>query len=125
LKAKGKTDSEIQDKIMELREKEAERLLIGEIVLSYRNKLSGNRPLTDFFTKKAGPAPIEPEMFDMIPVKKSIGIEKIKELAEQKKSSPKLEEQILLPKPEVLQRIAKNKADKKAESTAKKRVSKK
>ena len=106
MKEKGKSESDIQDKIMTLREQEAERLLIGDILRTYNNKQAGCSMITDFFIKRAGPAPVSE--FDIPKKKESISIEKIKEMVQQEKvEPPKLEEQIIVPSKEVIQRIAK------------------
>jgi len=108
MKERGKTPAEIQDKIMSLREQEAERLLLGDILRTYQNRQAGNSMLTDFFKVKPGPAPMDPEILELVP--KTIGLEKIKEIAEQKKKdSGRLEEKILEPPKEVIARIAKSK----------------
>jgi len=121
LKEKGKTESDIQDKIMELREKEAERLLIGDILRTYSNKQSGNAMITDFFIKRTGPVPIEDDLLDLVPKKKMepLGIDKIKTIAQQKKDDNiKTEETIVEIPKDVVQRLAKIQSQKAEEKKA-------
>lgn len=52
LKEKGKNEKEIEDKRIALREAEAEKILIGEIVQTYENKISRTQLITNFFMKR-------------------------------------------------------------------------
>jgi DNA polymerase delta subunit 1 len=52
LKEKGKSEKEIEEKISDLREKEAEKLLLGEILRIDDNQRKGNSMITDFFVKR-------------------------------------------------------------------------
>jgi DNA polymerase elongation subunit (family B) len=52
MRAKGKLEKDIEDKLGDLREAEAERLLIGDIIRRYNNSLTGTRMITEFFTKR-------------------------------------------------------------------------
>jgi hypothetical protein len=123
LKEKGKNEKEIEDKRIALREAEAERLLIGEIVQTYENKLSGTQLITNFFTKR-GKDNLANEFMSLKPVKKKmepIGIEAIKKKVEEKKEVPQdFRDEILNVSEKVLQRLVKIKADKKTAVTASK-----
>ena len=121
MKEKGKTESEIQDKIMALREQEAEKLLLGNILRAYNNNQSGyKKDITSYFQLRKGPLPIDDEFKDLLPRKKleTLGIDKIKEIAEKKEEPPKLEEQIIIPSAKVTQRLAKIKQQKSEERKA-------
>jgi DNA polymerase elongation subunit (family B) len=121
MKEKGKNEKEIEDKRIALREAEAERLLIGEIVQTYENKLSGTQLITNFFTKR-GKDDLANEFMALKPVKKKlepIGIETIKKKVEEKKDEVQdFRDEILNVDDKVLQRLAKIKADKKIAATA-------
>jgi hypothetical protein len=121
LKEKGKNEKEIEDKRIALREAEAERLLIGEIVQTYENKLSRTQLITNFFTKR-GKDDLANEFMSLKPIKKKlepIGIETIKKKVEEKKEEVQdFRDEILNVDDKVLQRLAKIKADKKTAATA-------
>ena len=123
MKEKGKNEKEIEDKRIALRETEAEKLLIGEIVQTYENKLSGTQLITNFFTKR-GKDDLANEFMALKPVKKKlepIGIDAIKKKVEEKKEEPQdFRDEILNVGEKVLQRLAKIKADKKTAAAAKK-----
>jgi hypothetical protein len=124
MKEKGKNEKEIEDKRIALREAEAERLLIGEIVQTYENKLSGTQLITNFFTKR-GKDDLANEFMSLKPVKKKLeplGIETIKKKVEEKKEEVQdFRDEILNVDDKVLQRLAKIKADKKTAATAAKK----
>jgi len=96
-------------------------LLIGEIVQTYENKLSGTQLITNFFTKR-GKDDLANEFMALKPVKKKlepIGIEAIKKKVEEKKEEPQdFRDEILNVDEKVLQRLAKIKAEKKTASVA-------
>jgi hypothetical protein len=121
MKEKGKNEKEIEDKRIALREAEAEKLLIGEIVQTYENKLSGTQLITNFFTKR-GKDDLANEFMALKPVKKKlepIGIEAIKKKVEEKKEETQdFRDEILNVDDKVLKRLAKIKAEKKTVSTA-------
>jgi DNA polymerase elongation subunit (family B) len=121
MKEKGKNEKEIEDKRIALREAEAEKLLIGEIVQTYENKLSRTQLITNFFTKR-GNDDLANEFMALKPVKKKldpIGIEAIKKKVEEKNDDPKdFRDEILNVDDKILQRLAKIKAEKKTASTA-------
>jgi len=121
LKEKGKNEKEIEDKRIALREAEAERLLIGEIVQTYENKLSGTQLITNFFTKR-GKDDLANEFMALKPVKKKaepMGIETIKKKVEEKKEEVQdFRDEILNVDDKVLQRLAKIKAEKKTTAAA-------
>jgi hypothetical protein len=121
MKEKGKNEKEIEDKRIALREAEAERLLIGEIVQTYENKLSGTQLITNFFTKR-GKDDLANEFMTLKPIKKKlepIGIEAIKKKVEEKKEETQdFRDEILNVGEKVLQRLAKIKAEKKTAATA-------
>ncbi len=125
MKEKGKNESEINMKIMALREQEAERLLIGDILRIYNNKQGNNSMITDFFIRKPGPAPIDDDLMDLVAKKtETIGIDKIKEISKHKKEeAPKLEEKILQPPAEAIKKIAKMKQQQVEEKVTKKKKS--
>ena len=80
--------------------------------------------ITDFFMKRSGPAPFTLPDPDLVFKKKEpVGIEKIKEAVEQRKSEPlRLEETIISPPKEAIKRRAALKqtaAQKRAESKSK------
>jgi hypothetical protein len=121
MKEKGKNEKEIEDKRIALRESEAERLLIGEIVQTYENKLSGTQLITNFFTKR-GKDDLANEFMTLKPIKKKlepIGIEAIKKKVEEKKEETQdFRDEILNVGEKVLQRLAKIKAQKKTVAAA-------
>jgi hypothetical protein len=121
MKEKGKNEKEIEDKRIALREAEAEKLLIGEIVQTYENKLSGTQLITNFFTKR-GKDELANEFMSLKPVKKKldpIGIEAIKKKVEEKNDDPKdFRDEILNVDDKILKRLAKIKAKKKTAATA-------
>jgi len=125
MKEKGKNESEINVKIMALREQEAEKLLIGDILRIYNNKQGNNSMITDFFTRRSGPAPIDDDLMDLVAKKtETIGIDKIKEISKHKKEeAPKLEEKILQPPAEAIKKIAKMKQQQVEEKVTKKKKS--
>ena len=124
MKEKGKNEKEIEDKRIALREAEAEKLLIGEIVQTYENKLSGTQLITNFFTKR-GKDDLANEFMSLKPVKKKlepIGLETIKKKVEDKKEEVQdFRDEILNVGEKVLQRLAKIKADKKNVAAAAKK----
>ena len=126
MRERGKSETDIQDKIMELKEREAEKLLLGDILRTYQNRQSGNSMLTDYFTRKPGPAPIDKELDELIPKTKTIGIEKIKEIVETKKTETvRLEEKILEPPKDVILRMAKTRTRKTVEKVVEEKPVKK
>jgi hypothetical protein len=124
LKEKGKNEKEIEDKRIALREAEAEKLLIGEIVQTYENKLNGTQLITNFFTKR-GKDDLANEFMSLKPIKKKldpIGIETIKKKVEDKKEELQdFRDEILNVDDKVLQRLAKIKAEKKTAAAASKK----
>jgi DNA polymerase elongation subunit (family B) len=121
LKEKGKNEKDIEDKRITLREAEAEKLLIGEIVQTYENKISRTQLITNFFTKR-GKDELHDEFMTMKPIKKKldpIGIDSIKKKVEDKKEEVQdFRDEILNVDDKVLKRLAKIKAEKKTASTA-------
>ena len=84
---KDKLAKEIEDKIGDLREAEAERLLLGDIIRRYNNALTGTRQITDFFTKRTDDDTFR-QMQELMPKKKktaTVGIDVIKKKSEEKK----------------------------------------
>ena len=116
LREKGKNEKEIDDKRIALREAEAEKLLIGEIVQTYENKLSGTRLITDFFNTRQNNS-LYQEFSLMKPIKKKmepLGIEAIKKKAEDKKEEVKdFRDEILNVDEKVKKRLVKIKLEKK------------
>lgn len=119
LRDKDKLEKEIEDKIGDLREAEAERLLIGEIIRRYKNKLTGTREITDFFAKRKLDSD---DVMIIKPQKKKLepkGIETIKKISEEKKQEvPEEKEQIVDIGPAVKKRLQKIKEAKKEEKKA-------
>ena len=117
MKERGKNEAEIQDKIMALREVEAERLLIGDIMRVFNNKQSNNSMITDFFRKRE--ITIDDEFEDLKPKMERMGIDKIKAEVEAKKPQSSEEEEkakiIILPKADAA-KVAQIKANRKASS---------
>ena len=138
LKEKGKSQKDIDDKIADHREKEAEKLIIGDILRIDTNRRSGNSMITDFFVKRNKNDDMTfDDCFDNlrnqwqdIKAKKSdnktllkvrrkqkaVKLEEIKEEVEQKnKKEDKLSEQIIQPSKDVLRRVAQIRERKKQE----------
>jgi len=123
MKEKGKTESDIKDKIMTLREEESEKLLLSDILRIYLNKQSGSSMITDFFKKRSGEiADFHADMFPKKKVTEPIGIEKIKQAVELKKETVEESEKgkIITVDKKDLARVAKIKADLKEEAKQKK-----
>ena len=138
LKEKGKSQKEIDDKIADHREKEAEKLIIGDILRIDTNRRSGNSMITDFFVKRNKDEDMTfDDCFDNlrnqwqdIKAKKSdnktllkvrrkqkaVNLEEIKEEVKQKnRKEDKLSEQIIQPSKDVLRRVAQIRERKKQE----------
>jgi hypothetical protein len=123
LREKGKNEKEIEDKRIALREAEANKLLIGEIVQTYENKLSGTQLITNFFTKRNNDD-LTKEFMSIKPMKKKLepmGIEVIKKKVDEKKEEVKdFRDEILNVDEKILKRLTKIKAEKKAATPRKK-----
>ena len=123
LREKGKNEKEIEDKRIALREAEANKLLIGEIVQTYENKLSGTQLITNFFTKRNNDD-LTKEFMSIKPMKKRLepmGIEVIKKKVDEKKEEVKdFRDEILNVDEKILKRLTKIKAEKKATTPRKK-----
>jgi DNA polymerase elongation subunit (family B) len=123
LREKGKNEKEIEDKRIALREAEANKLLIGEIVQTYENKLSGTQLITNFFTKRNNDD-LTKEFMSIKPIKKKLepmGIEVIKKKVDEKKEEVKdFRDEILNVDEKILKRLTKIKAEKKAATPRKK-----
>jgi DNA polymerase elongation subunit (family B) len=138
LKEKGKSQKEIDDKISDHREKEAEKLIIGDILRIDTNRRSGNSMITDFFVKRNKDDDMTfDDCFDNlrnqwqdIKAKKSdnktllkvrrkqkaVNLDEIKAEVEQKnQKEDKLSEQIIQPSKDVLRRVAQIRERKKQE----------
>ena len=74
LRDKGKSQKDIDDKISSMKEKETEKLLLGEILRKDDNQVSGNSMITDFFgvsSRNQGDKNIFPQWKD---IKKKMNI---------------------------------------------------
>jgi len=94
MREKGKIESDIQDKIMALREQEAEKLLLGDIMRKFNNMQSKNTMITDFFTQRGSRFTDPDDISQLAPKKKiePVGIDTLKAVAELKAKEPETHE---------------------------------